>query len=432
MKRVAILVAAVAFTLSINIKVFATGVENLNNTQVNQTTVGAETTQGNTTNETGQVTNSTSTDTNINEVANNDTGIMPDSIFYFLDKAFDNIRLFLTFDDEKKIEILSQIADERLAESESMTQKEKYDLAKSTIEEFNNLITKASDKLNKLVEDNNNVISNEDKEMENKEVDLEHGEIKLEDTEGDKLSDLQKDILSKNLKSIEVLKQLSDKLDGNAKKAIEAVIEMQIAKKEALANMVEKRHDLNAARQEYQLGKINLEQAKKSGDEEAIKAAEEVLKEKQSLYKDAKEEFKLAFEKKKEVKDDLKKNAKKADKKKVENKQDEAKKVKDKNEDQDNKLIEQVNNKEVISTEEKVAKDENKNTLSSTEVKKVEEKTIKKAEEIRKENMQKLENKEIKNEDIKEKDKKIKEEIREKISENKEKDNDKKEKNKDN
>jgi hypothetical protein len=386
MKRVAILVAAVAFTLSINMKVYATGVEDLNNTQVNQTTVVTEIPQENPT----------------DEVINEDKGVMPDSIFYLFDKAFDNLNIFFTFDDEKKIEILSQIADERLAESEVMTQEEKYDLAKSAMEQFNSLITKASEELNVLVEDNNNVILNEDKEMENTEVDLQHGEIKLENPEGDKLSELEKNILSKHLKSIEVLKKLSGKLEGNAKDAIEAVIEMQLAKKEAVANMVEKRHELNAARQEYQVVRIDLEQAKKSGDEEVIKAAQELLVEKQTAYKDSKEEFKIAFEAKKEVKNDFKKDVKKVEKKK-----DKANKVEEnKNIQQDDKLTEEQKSEEVteqvevISTEEKVKK--NENTGNNIEAKKAKEEH-KKAEEVKKE-----------------KDKKIKEETKEKSSEKKE------------
>ena len=128
MKKVAILVAAIAFTVSINTKVFATGVEDSTSTQINPTTVTTETTQVDTTKE--AVVDSTSTDTNIDEVVNEDKGIMPDSMFYFFDKAFDNFKLFLTFDDAKKIEIITQIANERLAEYESMTKEEKYELAK--------------------------------------------------------------------------------------------------------------------------------------------------------------------------------------------------------------------------------------------------------------------------------------------------------------
>ena len=228
MKKVAILVAAIAFTVSIGTKVFATGVENSTNI---------------------------SKDTSINEVVNKDTGIMPDSILYIFDKAFDNLRLFLTFDDAKKIEIISQIENERLDEYDSMTEKQKYDLAKNIVKD---------------------------------------------------------------------LEKLSNKLDGNEKQTIE----MQAAKKEAVANMVEKRHMLNTARQEYQLVKINLEQVKKSGDEVAIKAAQEQLKVKEDLYKVAKEQFNVAFEDMKEL-IGQKSDKKSGNKEEQANKVEEAKLVKE-------------------------------------------------------------------------------------------------------
>lgn len=202
MKRVAILVAAIAFTVSINTKVFANGFEN---------------------------SNSVSNDTNINEVVNKDTAIMTDDIFYFVDRTIDNLKLFLTFDDAKKKEIILQIGNERLAKYNSMTINEKYDLSKDIVKEFD---------------------------------------------------------------------KSSDKLDVSAKETTE----IQLAKKEAIANMVEKRQQLNAARQEYQLVKISLDQAKKSGDEAAIKVGEELLKEKQSLYKIVKEDFEISYKNEKNYK----------------------------------------------------------------------------------------------------------------------------------
>ncbi|MBU3156155.1 DUF5667 domain-containing protein [Clostridium estertheticum] len=163
MKRVGILVAAIVFTISINTQVFAIGVEN---------------------------SNSTSNEININEIANKETKIIADSIFYFINKGLDNLKLFLNLEDVKKTEIILQIENERLARCDDMTDKEKYELAKDMIKEL------------------------------------------------------------------------------------------------------EKGNKLSATRQEYQLVKVSLEQAKKSGDEVAIKVAEELLKEKQSLYKVAIEEDK--------------------------------------------------------------------------------------------------------------------------------------------
>ncbi|WP_298841773.1 DUF5667 domain-containing protein [Clostridium sp.] len=185
MKRVAILVAAIAFTISVNTQAFAIGVENSNNI---------------------------SNETNINEVVNKETEIMADSILYFIDRGLDNLKLFLKFDNIKKTQIILQIEDEKLAEYDDMTVKEKYYLANDMIRE---------------------------------------------------------------------LGKLNDKLDGNEHETNET----QIVKRKVIANKVEKTQLLNDAKQEYQLVKISLEQAKKSGDAVAIKVAEELLKEKQSLSK---------------------------------------------------------------------------------------------------------------------------------------------------
>lgn len=268
MKRVAILVAAIAFTVSINTKVFATGVKSPN---------------------------SASNETNINEVVNKDTGIMPDSVFYFVDKGLDNLKLFLTFNDAKKTEIILQIANERLTEYDSMTAKEKYGLAKDIIKE---------------------------------------------------------------------LEKLSDELDGSVKQTVET----QLVKREAIANMVEKRHQLNAARQEYQLVKISLEQAKKSGDEAAIKVAEELLKEKQSLYKAAKEEFEISFDKMKKIINELKKSDENAKVIKVETKVEKVNKVE--NDKNINETVKVEDDKSVNLTNKE---DENKNASVTN---KLDEKSI--------------------------------------------------------
>ena len=308
MRRVAILVAAIAFTISINANVFATGVESPN---------------------------SENNEININRIVNNNTGIMPDSIFYCVDKALDNLKLFLTIDDAKKTEIILQIANERLVEYDSMTVKEKYDLAKDMIKE---------------------------------------------------------------------LEKLNDKSDSNTQETIET----QLVKREAIANMVKKRQQLNAARQEYQLVKTILEQANTSGDEVAIKVAEELLKEKQSLYKAAKEEYEIALKEMKKVINELKKideNAKikEVENKEVENKEEDFNKVEEEKsvnlnskvqEDTsvnvinkvdenkniivtnkvDEKLIKQNDSEKVIKViyeKENVVKQEDKNILSNTKTEKV-------------------------------------------------------------
>jgi len=57
---------------------------------------------------------------NINPEAAAIAGITPDSPFYGIDVAMDNIGLMFTFNNEKKAEKKLQIADERLKEAEMM------------------------------------------------------------------------------------------------------------------------------------------------------------------------------------------------------------------------------------------------------------------------------------------------------------------------
>jgi len=307
MKKVAILVAAIAFTVSINTKVFATGVEDSTNKQVNPTT----------------------------EITETQKGIMPDSMFYFIDKAFDNLKLFLTFDDVKKEEIITQIANERSAEYESMTVKEKHDLAQNIIKE----LEKLSEKLDVLDED----------KIEN-DVNIEH--------------------------------------------------------KEAVAFMVEKRHELNAARKEYQAAKVALKHAEKAGDQTAIDAATV----NDDAYIAAKEAFKKAFEAMKETvgnkeveeteeqanieKDDKTEEVKEVKEVKDAKEVKEAKEAKEAKEVKEAKEAKEAKEVKVIK-EAKIAK-EAKEIKEAKEVKNASE--VKKVEEVKIEVKERLEKIEIKNE----------------------------------
>lgn len=67
---------------------------------------------------------------------NVNAGITPDSILYPVDKLIDEVKVALTTDDEKKIETIEQVAQERLAEAQVMAEENKEDLTKQTVEEF--------------------------------------------------------------------------------------------------------------------------------------------------------------------------------------------------------------------------------------------------------------------------------------------------------
>src|SRR3989344_1413136 len=64
-----------------------------------------------------------------------DAGTTPDSAFYFMDVAFDNIGLGLTFNKEKRIEKQLEIAAERLSETKAMAQEGRIEAMQRAQEE---------------------------------------------------------------------------------------------------------------------------------------------------------------------------------------------------------------------------------------------------------------------------------------------------------
>lgn len=219
-------------------------------------------------------------------------GLTSASVFYPLDKFIDELKLRLTKDEMGRIVILTQIAEERLAESEVLTEKEKNDLAEKSVEEFNNKMTEATESLEDIITDtteNTTENATESTVVTDKETNIDDKKV---DELTDKLAKCQKN-------SIEVLKKLETKLGDNAQAAIAKVIEMQTAKQEAVKNMVKERHELNTAKKDYNKAKIELKKIEHNGDEASIKAAEEILNEKNAQLQTAKEEYSKAFTDKK-------------------------------------------------------------------------------------------------------------------------------------
>ena len=209
-----------------------------------------------------------------------DAGITPDSIFYTIDKAYDSVRVFFAKGDEKKAMVLAKIANERLGESEAMTGKDKKELASKAMDSYKEKMDEAQNRLEAAIEKNKD--TNDAKKI-------------------NKLNEAEKDIAERQLKSIEVLKGLLDKVGENAKETIERVIAMQEAKKEAVANMVEKRHEFNDARKAYNQLKVQLEKARKTGDAEAIKKLEAQLKAQEAILEKCKQQLAEAIEAKQAV-----------------------------------------------------------------------------------------------------------------------------------
>jgi len=240
-----------------------------------------------------------------------DAGITPDSIFYAIDKAYDSVRVFFAKGDEKKAVVLAKIANERLGESEAMTGENKKELAAKAMDAYKEKMDEAQDRLEAAIEKNKD--NNDAKKL-------------------NKLNEAEKDIAERQLKSIEVLKGLLDKVGENAKETIAKVIAMQEAKKEAVANMVEKRHELNDARKLYNELKVQLEKARRTGSADAIKKLEDQLKAQEAILEKCKDELAKAIEAKQAVikeykvgdpqKDSDKKNDNNGNQKGNENKKD--------------------------------------------------------------------------------------------------------------
>jgi hypothetical protein len=216
------------------------------------------------------------------ETLKNQAGITPDNvILYPIDKAIDNVKINIASEDTKP-EVLTEVAEERLGESEVMVDKGKTELSTEALNDYNNkmneAVEKVEDSIDKIPEDS----------VENKD--------KL-----DKLKVLEDKITAKQNKSIEVLQNIQNKVSDNAKDTIAKVIEMQTAKKEAIIAVAKERQVLTENKKAVKEAEKKLEEVKKSGTEQDIKAAEEALTQKQQVLTTEKEKFAQLVSEKKEV-----------------------------------------------------------------------------------------------------------------------------------
>lgn len=207
-------------------------------------------------------------------------GITPDSILYPADKTVDSIKVTLCFSDETKADKLSQIAEERLGESEVMVSKNKKELADTTLNDYQSNMDAAENKIEDAI-NNNQTIDNQDKLKR-----LEYIESKITD---------------KQKKSLDVLAALQNKVGDKAKDVVAKVIEMQTAKRDAILALRKERTVYNNTKKQYNEAKAAIEKAKKSGDETAIKAAENLLQQKQQALDIEKQNLTKVIETKKEA-----------------------------------------------------------------------------------------------------------------------------------
>ncbi|WP_368487456.1 DUF5667 domain-containing protein [Clostridium sp. BJN0013] len=207
-------------------------------------------------------------------------GITPDSILYPADKTVDSIKVTLCFSDETKADKLSQIAQERLGESEVMVSKNKKELADTALNDYQSNMDAAENKIEDAI-NNNQTVDNQDKLKR-----LEYIESKITD---------------KQKKSLDVLAALQNKVGDKAKDVVAKVIEMQTAKRDAILALRKERTVYNNTKKQYNEAKAAIEKAKKSGDETTIKAAEDLLQQKQQALDIEKQNLTKAIETKKEA-----------------------------------------------------------------------------------------------------------------------------------
>jgi hypothetical protein len=194
-----------------------------------------------------------------------EAGITPDSMLYPVDKIIDEASVALTFDEEKKVEVLTEIAEERLGESEVMAEEGKQDLVEEALAEYEENMNEAVEVLDNIIEgaqkeDEKDVLVDETTELTDEEL----ADIEKEQDEIEKLNEL---LTQQQEKSIEVLEELQDTVSDEAKTKLEQVIEMQVAKKEAVAKLVQKRHEFNEQKKALNMAKVQFKKASKTGVE---------------------------------------------------------------------------------------------------------------------------------------------------------------------
>lgn len=172
------------------------------------------------------------------------SGIARDSALYPVQKLINSMKLLLSVGNVSKAKTLLAIADEKLAQSELMVDKDKDELAKEAVEEATKDTEEAAKKL----------------DAEEKKAEAKNDVKKKEDI--DKLQISFKDKLDAHLAVLEAVRDKMDE-DSNAYKVLDRVIDMQDAKKNAVHNYVLARHEYN--------------DIKETGTKEEIAAAQGVL-----------------------------------------------------------------------------------------------------------------------------------------------------------
>jgi len=237
-------------------------------------------------------------------------GITPDSILYPVERVIEDIQQALTFDNVKGALLLTEIAEERLAEAQVMIEQNKIELAQKaaedytkTIEEANSTTQEAADETNKEDSTATGTTATTDKEAVNNEN---TSQTPAEEEKQDEKNVVLEELLEKNIeiqkKSIDVLAALLDKLPEEARQSVTAVIVKQIMHAEAVKDFVQTKKTYNDGRKDLREAVKMLDNAKKSGDAPKIEEAQKALDEVKGKLADIKDEMDKAVEAKKDIK----------------------------------------------------------------------------------------------------------------------------------
>lgn len=106
-------------------------------------------------------------ETQSEETTEKGAGITPDSFLYDLDLLLEDLQLTLTFDDQKKAELLIEFAKERLLEASEMQQEEKIEYVKKAVKNYIETLEQAQEKVSEVVIDTEEIDENIETLQEN-------------------------------------------------------------------------------------------------------------------------------------------------------------------------------------------------------------------------------------------------------------------------
>jgi len=175
-------------------------------------------------------------------------GITPDNaILYPFDQAVESAQLLLTTDPEDQAELQSELALERLGESEVMQAEGQDELAQEALEEYNELMSESLDAIEEAAED---AVAEEDTDK----------------TLEEKIAAIQAQIVQRQEQSLAFIEKLQEgNASENAKTVMGMVIQMQQTKLEsriALAPAKQAMIDAAAALEAAETAGTGIEEAK--------------------------------------------------------------------------------------------------------------------------------------------------------------------------